>query len=183
MAGVVPALAFLVTACQTTAPPAPPAAPAKVAKLFLMTDMVMGSKNLTDAQRATMGCTLTSRFSRNSEMVWRTRVFDPSTGDLMDDKTLSNVQVRLANGTNIDMKYGPHPAKTQPQETFWTTSWVIPKTHPTGILSYSVIATSADGRTGEFKPFITTAALPTIIEEVLPDAPPTPAAAPAKPKP
>jgi hypothetical protein len=183
MAGiVVPTLAFLATACQTTAPPAPTTAPAKVAKLFIMTDLVWGSKNMSDAQRSTVSCTLSSRFPRNGEMVWRTRVFDPFTGDLMDNTTLSSVQVRLANGTNLDMKYGPHPAKTQPQETFWTTSWVIPKTHPTGTLNYSVVATSTDGRTGEFKPFITTVSLPTILEEVLPDAPPTPAPAPAKPK-
>jgi hypothetical protein len=180
MAGVVPVVAILATACQATAPPAPTAAPAKVAKLFIMTDLVWGSKNMSDAQRATVSCTLSSRFPRNGEMVWRTRVFDPSTGDLMDNTSLSNVQVRLANGTNLDMKYGPHPAKTQPQETFWTASWVIPKDHPTGTLNYSVVATSTDGRSGEFKPFITTSSLPTILEEVLPDAPPKPAAAPTK---
>jgi hypothetical protein len=186
IAGIVPACALLVSACQATAPPAEKkdsAAPKPVTKLFLMVDLVTGSKNQTDSK---LSCVLNSRFPRNAQMVWRARVFDPLTGDLMDDKTLTKVEVRLDNGTNIDMKFGPHPAKTQPQETFWTTSWMIPKTHPTGTLSYSVVATSTDGRTGEFKPFITQVSLPTILDEVLADAPtpvPKPAEEPAKPKP
>lgn len=172
-AGVALALAMAVTACQSAAAPSvgqpqPAAAPTK---LFLMVDMVQGSKNVPQAQAASQSCVLTSRFPRNSEMVWRARVFDPKTGDLMDDKALSKVEVKLANGTSLEMRYGPHPPQGQNREFYWTTSWVVPKDHATGTLKYSVLATGADGRVGDFEPFSVAPSLPAITDEVLADAP------------
>jgi hypothetical protein len=99
-------------------------------------------------------------------------VFDPKTGDLMDDKTISKIEVKLANGTTVAMKYGPHGPQGGDRELYWTTSWVVPKDHATGTLKYSVTATAADGRTGDFEPFIVVSSLPAITDEVLPDAPP-----------
>lgn len=149
---------------------APTAAPVTVSsKLIVAADMVQGSKNIPQDQRALKSCVLTSRFPRNSEMVWRVRVTDPKTGEVLGDQELTGIQVSLANGTNVDMKWGPHP-KDPPNEFYWTGSWVVPKDAPTGTLGYTITATAKDGRTGEWKPFIVTAALPAIIDEVLPDA-------------
>jgi len=173
------AVGAAVTACQSATPvdPTPQAKAApNAAKLIIMSDLVQGSKNVPTDQQAN-ACVLSSRFPRNAEMVWRARVYDPRTGDLMTKAELSKVQVLLANGKSVDMAFGPHP-KNPPNEAYWTGSWLIPKDNPTGTLNYSIVAASTDGRTGEFKPFSVAASLPTITEQVLADvAAPTPAPA------
>lgn len=178
-------LALAIAACQAPAAEQTSAAPAKAqtaaaAKLFIAADVVQGSKNLTDAEKPSRSCVLTSRFPRNAEIVWRIRVGDPETGAYMDKAALSKVEVRLANGKDLDAQYGPHP-KDPPGESFWTASWVVPKDHPTSMLDYTIVATDTKGRTGEWKPFSTKPSLLTIIDQVLPDVPTAPAA-PAKPK-
>jgi hypothetical protein len=168
--GAAAVLAACSNAASTPAKEAPKAA-AVSDKLFLSVDVVQGSKNLTGDAAKLRSCVLSSRFPRNGEMVFRARVFDPKTGDLMDDKALKSVEVQLSNGRTLQAAYGAHP-KDPPNEFFWTTSWVIPKDHPTGTLKYGVTATAADGRTGKFEPMATQPSLPAIIEEVLPDAAP-----------
>jgi hypothetical protein len=164
---------LLAGACQS-APQAAPAAGAGpgAAKLFLAVDMVQGSKNVP-ADKKAISCTLSNRFARNSEMVWRMRVFDPGTGDLMDASAIDKVQVKVADGQTLDAVYGTHP-KDPPGEAFWTASMVLPKDHPTGTLSYTATATDKTGRSGDWKPFSTPTSLPIVLDEVWPDvaAPP-----------
>ena len=161
------ALALVFSACQSgNAQAEPPADKQGTANLFLMVDMVQGSKNISKADAPTRSCVLTNRFPRNSQIVWRARVFDPKTGQLMDDQALSKVEVRLADGKTVDMKYGAHP-KDPPGESYWTGSYLVPKDQATGTLDYSVVATAADGRSGEFKPFNVSSSLLTITDEVL----------------
>jgi hypothetical protein len=165
--GSLPAV-LLLGACQSS----PQAAPSAVAgpgaaKLFLAVDMFQGSKNVP-ADKKAISCTLTSRFARNSEMVWRARVFDPGSGDLMDGSAMDKVEVKLANGQTLGAVYGSHP-KDPPGEAFWTASWIIPNDHPTGTLSYMVTATDKAGRSGEWKPFSTAPSLPIVLDEVWPD--------------
>ncbi len=136
---------------NTGTTPAATAAPAKAAFLFIDLDVVRGSKNITDADKATQSCVQLSRFAKNEQIVFRARVYDPATGKAMDDKALKSVEVTLKDGTKLDaMKYGPHP-KDPPNESFWTVGWVIPATYPVGTLDYTVTATSLDGVVGTFK--------------------------------
>jgi hypothetical protein len=165
-----PSLVLVAAGCATTAPAAPaPASAATTDKLLIAADIVQGSKNVPQAQAALKSCVLSSRFPRNSEIVFRVRVYDPHTGDLMDDAALSGVQVKLANSTNVDLNYGAHP-KDPPNEYYWANSWVIPKDAPTGTLRYSIQATATDGRIGEFEPISVASSLPSITDETLPDA-------------
>jgi len=165
------AVGILLTACQAAAAPAasPTASAATTtSKLILSADVVQGSKNVPKEQQATNSCVLSSRFPRNSEIVWRVRVYDPRTGNMMNKSQLSKVEVQLSNGKTLTMDYGPHP-KNPPGESYWTASWVVPKDNPTGTLSYTVVATSTDGRTGEYKPISVQSSLPTITDQTLPD--------------
>ncbi len=160
---------------KPTAVPQPTAAPQAAAatnnKLFIASDIVQGTKNLPQDQMAAKTCVATSRYDRNAEVLWRARVIDPATGKEMDDKALKSLQVKLADGKTIDAKYGKHS-----NEFFWVAGWVVPKDYPTGTVNYTIVATAADGRTGEFKPFQVAPSLLTITSNVLPDvAPPTPA--------
>lgn len=164
------AMAVTLVACGSgSAASSATKAPTASAKLIIMSDIVEGSKNVPKTQAAQRSCVLTSRFPRNGEMVFRARIYDPATGDMMDGSAMKSVQVQLANGVTVTMKYGKHP-KTPPQEGYWTGSWLIPKDQATGTLNYTIVATDTQGRTGEFKPFGVQASLPTITDEVLPDA-------------
>lgn len=177
------AVGLFVTACgsSSNAKSEATTAPAVMQGLMISADIVQGSKNIPADQKAARSCVLSSRYPRNSEMVWRAKITDPATGDLMDATKIDKVQVQLANGQMVDMKYGAHP-KTPPNEYYWTGSWEVPKDAPTGTMAYTIVVTAKDGRTGQFKPIMSVAAsLPTITDEVYADAP---AAAPtATPKP
>ncbi len=173
------AVGLVVAACGSagSAKSASQATPAVSQNLMIAADIVQGSKNVPNDQKADHSCVLSSRFPRNSEMVWRAKITDPATGDLMDDTQIDKVQVQLANGQTVDMKFGAHP-KTPPNEYYWTGSWEVPKDAPTGTLAYTIVATAKDGRTGQFKPIMSVpASLPAITDAVYPDAPvaaPTP---------
>lgn len=138
-------------------------------RLVLAVDMVWGAKNLPPEMRGRYSCVLTSRFPRNAQMVWRARVTDPATGELMNDSGLDDVKVTLDNGEQIKAVYGLHPKDVG--EGFWTASWVIPKDYPTGTINYTFTATDKQGRSGEWKPFSTPTSLPIVLDEVLPDPP------------
>lgn len=167
--------AAVLSACSAAVPTQAPAKEAAKAapvtdKLFMMVDIVQGSKNLTGDAAKMRSCALSSRFSRNSEMVFRARVFDPKSGEPMDDKTLKSLVVELANGKSFAAKWGAHP-KEPPNEFYWTGSWVVPKDHASGTLKFLVTATAVDGRVGKFEPMPVVPSLPAITEDILADAP------------
>ncbi len=126
-------------------------APAKAAFLFIDLDTVRGSKNIPTTDAPTQSCVQLNSFAKNEQIVFRARVYDPTTGKAMDDKQLKSVEVTLKDGTKLDaMKYGPHP-KDPPNESFWTVGWVVPAAYPVGTLDYTVTATGNDGVVGTFK--------------------------------
>jgi hypothetical protein len=149
-------------------------------QLIIYADTVQGGRNLPEEQRADRACVLSSRYPRNSEIVWRARVIDPETGEDMDDTMLDTVEVTLSDGQTFEMHFGPHPPPPNPpRDYYWTTSWLIPADYATGTFSYTITATDPDGRTGEFKPFDVPSSLPTITDEVLSEVAPEGESTPA----
>lgn len=162
------AVTVLLASCSSTSGAgANPSQAAATTTLTVQTDTVYGSKNVPKEQAATQVCVNANRFPHNAEIVWRTRVLDPTTGKDMDDKALANVEVQLGDGQKLAMHYAGHPHDT-PVDYFWTVSFDIPQDYPTGTLSYEVVATAADGRTGSFTPFNVAPSLLTITEETVP---------------
>ena len=156
------ALPIMFAACGgSTAPASTPAPAAK--NVVVVADTVLSSDNVPPAQAQDRACVQTNRFPKNSIIVWRARVVDPVTGNLMDDKGVSKLQVKLANEKVLDMKYGAHPKTSQ--EFYWTVSWNVPMDQPTGTLGWTISATTGDGRTGEFKPLNVATTLLTITDE------------------
>jgi hypothetical protein len=143
-------------------------APSKV-PLILQSDTVLGSANLSKAEAATQTCVRNSRYAHNEEIVWRVRVFDPATGQQMDNSSLDSVVVQLADGTKLNAKYGGHPG-TNPTDHFWAVSWTVPASYPTGELDYQIVATAKDGRTGSFLPFLVSPSMIQITADVHPTA-------------
>ena len=98
-------------------------------------------------------CVESSQFQQGEIVAFRVKVYDPATGQTMDDKTLSSVVVTLSDGQIFQCKYAGHIAGATPTDYFWATSWTIPTDYPTGSFPYTVTAKSKDGRTGTFKDF------------------------------
>jgi len=139
----------------------------KVAQaLILQSDAVIGTvgvKNPADI------CVESSQFPQGGDVVFRIKVYDPATGQPMDDTALASVVVSLKDGQTFTAVYGAHPGappgQPQPPATdhFWTAAWVIPATYPTGSVPYTVAATSKDGRTGTFSEFNVAPSLLTVV--------------------
>lgn len=159
------ATVLALAACGTdtspgAAPQAPAAAPvaaqpvaAPVAKtLIVHLDTVRGPEGLTDEQKTYLSCVQQNRFPQGSEIVWRVRVTDPATGKPMDEAALKSVVLTLPDGKTQELKYGPHP-KNNPVDYFWTTSFKIAASYPTGAFSYKLEATDKEGRTGTYSEF------------------------------
>lgn len=134
--------------------------------LFIDADTVLGPENLTEAEFPSKVCVQWSRFAHNEDVVWRVKVFDPLTGEPMDDTMLASVQVILPDQT-FDLHYGPHP-RDNPLGYFWTTSWVVPEGYPDGVVNYTIEATANDGRTGTWEQFEVAAANLTVLPDVRP---------------
>jgi len=132
--------------------------------LFLDADTVLGPKNLTDEEKPAKTCVQYSRFAHNEQVVWRVKVFDPLTGEEMDDTMVDSLSVVLPNEA-LDLHYGGHPS-SDPLGFFWTTSWVVPEDYPDGIINYTIEAVAADGRTGSWEQFEVGAANLTVTADV-----------------
>lgn len=153
MAGVlIGAIAVVTAACSGSS--TPPAATTQVAKnLILSSDMVSGGS----------GCVLDNVYKPGEEVVFRIRVYDPVTGEPMDNKALSSVTVSLPDGQSFTANYGGHPS-TNPVDHFWAAGWTIPANYPTGTITYTETATAADGRTGTFDNFNVQPSLLTVVQ-------------------
>ena len=97
-------------------------------------------------------CVLTSVFQRGESIVFRVRLVDPKTGKPIDDKGVRSLHIELSNGEKPQMRHGGHPPQNS-TDRFWSTGWIVPQSHPTGSLSYKVVATTLGGQTVAWQPF------------------------------
>jgi hypothetical protein len=185
-ATVIGVVALVLAACSATTTvtaPAPPAstvtAPAppastvvstKVAQgLILQADAVMGAAGAPSPQEI---CVKSSQFQPGEDVVFRVKVYDPATGQAMDDKALTSVVVALKDGQTFKAMYGGHPGGpgATPTDYFWSVAWAIPETYPTGSVPFTVTATSNDGRTGTFNELNVAPSLLTVVPAMAPAA-------------
>jgi hypothetical protein len=95
-----------------------------------------------------------NQFKRLEKVVWRIRILDQA-GQALDAKGLKSLVVELPDGQKLDAKFGPHPPPSQGPATdyFWTTTWIIPSSYPSGTFAYKVVATDLDGNSQTWEPF------------------------------
>lgn len=122
-------------------------------KMFFEGDMVLAQ-----------ACVLNNRFRHNEGVVWRVRVLDAETGKQLDGKALKSLVVQLPDGKQIPMKYGSHP-KGAGDDFFWSISWKVPESYPTGTFAYTIVATGLDGATTRWQPFNVKNSQLTIVED------------------
>ena len=62
-------------------------------------------------------------------------------------------QVLVIRGQKLTAKFGPHPPRGTATDHFWSVSWIIPESYPTGSLTYKVVATDLQGQSQSWEPF------------------------------
>lgn len=99
------------------------------------------------------GCMLQNAYLNDGEAkaTFRVRVYDPITGEQLDDQALESVKVTI-DGQEFDLHWGAHPPDTD-NDFFWTYGWEIFAGYPAGNIDYTIVATALDGRTGQFDMF------------------------------
>lgn len=145
-----PAATAVATAAPTQAAAA--AAPAVKPALILIADTTSGSIGTTDEEKAALSCVQKNRFPQGESIVWRVRVMDGLSGKSLDDKALKAVEITLPDGKTQPLKFGPHP-KGKTDDYFWTTSFKLAESYPTGAFKYSLKATSLEGIVGTYDQF------------------------------
>jgi hypothetical protein len=110
-------------------------------RMFFEGDMVLAQ-----------ACVLKSRFTHGEGVVFRVRVLDPGTGQQLDAAKLKSLVIELGDGKKIPMKYGGHP-RGGTEDAFWSGSWKVPESYPTGTLAYTVVATDLKGQEVHWQPF------------------------------
>ena len=122
-----------------------------------------GQELILQADIVGEGCMLQSAYVNDGEAkaTFRVRVYDPLTGEQLDDEALESVTVTV-DGQEFDRAWGPHPPDTD-DDFFWTYGWEIFEDYPTGNVEYSITATASDGRTGEFDKFNVAPSLLTVM--------------------
>lgn len=110
------------------------------------------------------GCMLQNTYLNDGEAkaTFRVRVYDPLTGEQLDDEALESLVV-IIDGQEFELHYGPHPPDTE-NDFFWSFGWEIFEGYPAGNVEYSIVATATDGRTGEFDIFNVAPSLLTVVD-------------------
>lgn len=124
-------------------------AQAAAPRLFFEGDVVRGVPSTGPTGAI---CVLNSQFKHKEEIAWRVRVLDRN-GKQLDDKGLKSLVVVLSDGQKIPMRFGGHPNRGPQTDHFWSTSWLIPDTYPTGSFTYKVVATDKKGHATSWAPF------------------------------
>ena len=113
---------------------------------------------------STKSCLITGNFKRGMRVVYRATITDTSTGKVLQKDDMSKVVVKLPDGKELPMSWGPHGSTEI--IWIWVAGWTIPPDYPLGAVKFTVEATTKDGKSASFKqiaPDGTTSAL-TVIE-------------------
>jgi hypothetical protein len=109
-----------------------------------------------------LNCTMQNRYKKGEPVGFRATAINPETGK-RDKSTKLVVHLQYA-GRTLDIPMRDRQTAQQPEREFWVAKWIVPADAPVGVVRYTITATDAQGRTGEFKPFEVESSHLTIVE-------------------
>ncbi len=98
---------------------------------------------------STKSCLITGNFKRGMRVVFRATITDTATGKVLQKDDMSKVVVKLPDGKEAPMNWGPHGSTEV--IWIWTAGWTIPPDYPLGAVKFTVEATTKDGKSASFK--------------------------------
>lgn len=121
--------------------------------LVVYGDTVRSAEGLPPEDAPTLACVRANRFPQGSGIVFRVRVVDPATGELLTNESGVSVVLTLPDGSTRPFRYGQHPPGPVAADFYWTAVFTVPDDYPTGSFNYQITATDSQGRMGEFIDF------------------------------
>lgn len=106
-------------------------------------------------------CVQKSRFKAGDPVGFRMTALDPLTGEFADTAELTVTVNYGGKSESVPMRYRGSGASAHPG--MWTGKWVVPDDAPAGLVHYTVMAKTADGKTGVWQPFDIEASTLTIV--------------------
>jgi len=134
--------------------------------------MIWGDLSMFEPRGHPESCLLMNRFKRTQPVGFRMTAMDGGTGEV-EHTALLTIHVTSGGKTvDIPMRYRgaagpaapPPPGYLKAPVELWTGRWDVPNDAPIGMVTYTVTATDAFGRTATFTPFSYSTSQLTIVE-------------------
>lgn len=106
-------------------------------------DMATGSDAIPATAGFVSACSPTRTFSPGMHAIWDIGIYDPDTGDIVDDTKIESVQVSMsssdvsaADGKTVEITWAGDDEENPHQ--YWNGAWVIPEDVSAGTVNYTV---------------------------------------------
>jgi hypothetical protein len=97
------------------------------------------------------GCVQDTIYKRGMRVVWRFQVFDIDRGKQLTPNDSANVQIRVQNINPIQASFTPIGGQPSNPWT-WVAAWTVPEDYPLGLVPYTIVVATPDGRLGNIAP-------------------------------
>lgn len=97
------------------------------------------------------GCAQDTNYKRGMRVVWRFQVFDMDHGKQVTPTDSPNVQIRVQNVDPIQASFTPIGGQPSNPWT-WVAAWTVPDTYPLGLVPYTIVVATPDGRLANIAP-------------------------------
>ena len=118
---------------------------------FIQADTVRGA---IGAQGAV--CVANTVFHPGEQIVWRAYVYDGESGERLTQQQIQErgitVTATLETGEEASLNFVPHPPNVENPDWFWAGGLIVPEDFPTGMVTYTLEATDAEGNSATFTP-------------------------------
>lgn len=118
---------------------------------YLQADIVRGAEGAPEGPV----CVPNAVFLPGESIVWRAKIFDTSTGDVLTAGQIEELgitmQVSMSDGTTVDLGYKGHPPGAN-LDYYFTSHLVIPDDEPVGTITWTLTAKDSAGNTATFEP-------------------------------
>jgi hypothetical protein len=134
-----------------TPPPAPKPPALQIVPLAFYVDTVTAGPGESQYNvDASMGCVRSGVFERGMHIVWRVRVTDTSSGQVLQGTDVDSALIKIPGQPDRKLNFGRH-GTTDTSPWFFSGSWDVPPDYPLGGIYYSIVVTTKSGKTGTFK--------------------------------
>lgn len=122
-------------------------------QFFCYVEVLKADRPSVYGYQAPRGCIPTGEFQQGERAVFRIVILDRTTGKEVTPKEAESVTMRFPFGVEVPAEYKQRgEGRIADAPWTWDVCWDVPLDYPLGVLDYSIIIKTRDGRTGVWKP-------------------------------